>query len=215
MRHLTTLPSQEQPSAAQIVAERLTAGAGESICSEQETEALLQRLQLLASACIAELAEDHVASFIRSAHITDEMVRQLQLGSDRTVGATAHLLWEAYHVPPDAASWLFSLVSVVESMPVCVTISDAAVAGFPLVYVNQEFCRVTGYSKSEAQGRNCASCRAAHAARLGERPRGAARRGIVAQSSCATTSEPEFDNLLCLRAVKDSRAEFHSWWACS
>ena len=40
-------------------------------------------------------------------------------------------------------------------MPVCVTIVDVQLAGLPLIYVNQEFCRVTGYSKSEAQGKNC------------------------------------------------------------
>ena len=58
-------------------------------------------------------------------------------------------------VPGETAGWLYLLVSVVESMPVCVTIADATLPGLPLVYVNREFCRVTGYSKSEAQGRNC------------------------------------------------------------
>ena len=42
-----------------------------------------------------------------------------------------------------------------ESLPVGFVISDMLMAGNPMVFVNQEFCRITGYSKDEAQGRNC------------------------------------------------------------
>ena len=123
-----------------------------------------------------------MASFIRSSE-SDRMVQELRLGSERSIGSSAHLMWEAYEVSDDgempsfdlyfpslalrasfcatrlvfaaAASWLYSLVSVVEAMPVSITIVDVQLAGLPLIYVNQEFCRVTGYSKSEAQGKNC------------------------------------------------------------
>merc|ERR1711988_704433 len=30
-----------------------------------------------------------------------------------------------------------------------------AIAGNPMFYINQEFCKVTGYAKHEAMGRNC------------------------------------------------------------
>ena len=123
-----------------------------------------------------------MASFIRSSE-SDPMAQELRFGSERSIGSSAYLVWEAYKVSHDgemprfdlyfpslalrasfcgaplvfaaAASWLYSLVSVVEAMPVCVTIVDVQLAGLPLIYVNQEFCRITGYSKSEAQGKNC------------------------------------------------------------
>lgn len=42
-----------------------------------------------------------------------------------------------------------------ETLPLSLTISDAQVAGFPLVFVNKKFTDVTGYSKLECTGRNC------------------------------------------------------------
>ena len=34
-------------------------------------------------------------------------------------------------------------------------LSDMTIPGAPMVFVNQEFCRTTGYAKEEATGRNC------------------------------------------------------------
>jgi PAS domain S-box-containing protein len=36
-----------------------------------------------------------------------------------------------------------------------VTIADASVTGFPLIYVNEAFCAMTGYTPLEALGKNC------------------------------------------------------------
>ena len=38
---------------------------------------------------------------------------------------------------PEHAGWLYGVVSAVETMPECVTITDCRLAGNPLVYVNQ------------------------------------------------------------------------------
>ena len=65
------------------------------------------------------------------------------------------LLWGTYQVPEDCAGWVHSFVSVAETYPACIVISDMSMPGNPMFFVNQEFCKVTGYSKAEASGRNC------------------------------------------------------------
>jgi PAS domain S-box-containing protein len=57
--------------------------------------------------------------------------------------------------PKDADDWLNNFVSTAESFPACIVISDMTIPGAPMVYVNSEFCRTTGYAKDEATGRNC------------------------------------------------------------
>ncbi|KAJ1428242.1 hypothetical protein B484DRAFT_396918, partial [Ochromonadaceae sp. CCMP2298] len=57
--------------------------------------------------------------------------------------------------PQDADDWLNSFVSTAESFPACIVISDMTIPGAPMVYVNKEFCKTTGYAKDEATGRNC------------------------------------------------------------
>ena len=122
--------------------------------SPSERLALPKKLDEHANACLTALADSHVADFVRSPS-SNTIVRTLHLGSERPFGSSSHLLWGPYSVPAESAGWLYSLVSVVEHMPVCVTVCDMQIAGLPMIYVNQEFCRVTGYSKSEAQGKNC------------------------------------------------------------
>ena len=57
--------------------------------------------------------------------------------------------------PQDADDWLNSFVVTAETFPACIVISDMTIPGAPMVFVNTEFCRVTGYEKDEATGRNC------------------------------------------------------------
>ncbi|EGB06572.1 hypothetical protein AURANDRAFT_28933, partial [Aureococcus anophagefferens] len=42
-----------------------------------------------------------------------------------------------------------------ETLQLCVAVSDMAAPGAPMVYVNGEFCRMTGYAFDECVGRNC------------------------------------------------------------
>jgi len=65
------------------------------------------------------------------------------------------LMWKKYKAPTDAAEWLYSFIGAAETYPACIVISDMAISGNPMFYVNQEFCKVTGYAKKEAMGRNC------------------------------------------------------------
>jgi PAS domain S-box-containing protein len=57
--------------------------------------------------------------------------------------------------PQDADDWLNTFVASAESFPACIVISDMTIPGAPMVFVNSEFCRTTGYSREESTGRNC------------------------------------------------------------
>ena len=156
------------------------------------------------------LATTCVPSFLRS-HASDKIVSYVDIGSLRAFAASSHLRWDQYKVEPDAAGWLFSIVTAVESMPIAVAISDARIAGNPLVYVNQTFCKMTGYSKSEAQGRNCRFLQ-------GPETEVASISAIVNAlrhgADCAVKltnyrrSGETFDNLVSLRPVHDSNGVY-------
>ena len=58
-------------------------------------------------------------------------------------------------MPQDADDWLNMFISSAESFPACIVISDMTIPGAPMVYINSEFTKTTGYTKEEAVGRNC------------------------------------------------------------
>jgi len=136
--------------AADVAANHLPEGTWDA----DDPEELVHQLQAAAGAAMRSIAEQHIATFIASS-ASDAVVKRLQLGLDFSAAGCSHLLWEKYRVPPDCAAWLFGLVTVLDKMPECVTITDARQAGNPLIYVNQSFCKTVGYSKSEVLGRNC------------------------------------------------------------
>lgn len=50
--------------------------------------------------------------------------------------------------------WVLSLIPIAESLPICVTVSDYDREN-KLIYVNQQFVHITGYSRVYATNRNC------------------------------------------------------------
>ena len=54
-------------------------------------------------------------------------------------------------------SWLGTLISAAEGLPICVTLADASEdnPGFPLLYVNKVFESTTGYTRETIRGTNC------------------------------------------------------------
>jgi len=60
--------------------------------------------------------------------------------------------------PPHEYQWFKKLINMAENIPVCITISSAKKEffGFPLVYVNKQFEKTTGYNRTEdILGKNC------------------------------------------------------------
>ena len=57
----------------------------------------------------------------------------------------------------ESNTWLESLVTMVEDLPICVSVATASEKnkGFPLIYVNKKFESMTGYNRSEIVNKNC------------------------------------------------------------
>merc|ERR1711871_1819899 len=156
-----------------------------------------------------ELFREHLEASGKQMRMGGGVVDQVQEEAKR-VGATLatpELLWQKYRVPADAAEWLYAFVGAAETFPACIVISDMSIPGNPMMFVNQEFTRVTGYSKDEAQGRNCRFLQGP-----GTEPASVAviqdtlRRGVdchVRLTNYRKDGTP-FQNLLSMRPVHDS-----------
>ncbi|KAJ1627855.1 hypothetical protein T492DRAFT_168219, partial [Pavlovales sp. CCMP2436] len=77
------------------------------------------------------------------------------LGSADSAESNKKLIWDKYKVPADMEGFVYSFVAVAETFPACIVISDMSIPGNPMFFINQEFTKITGYRKREAQGRNC------------------------------------------------------------
>lgn len=104
------------------------------------------------------------------------------------------------------AGWFRSLVGVIENMSLPMSIVDTRLPSLPLVYVNSEFCSMTGYSRAEVLGRNCRLLQGERTSRLAvERIRQAIRasNSAIVRITNYKRSGKMFDNLLLLRAISD------------
>jgi PAS domain S-box-containing protein len=56
-----------------------------------------------------------------------------------------------------AESWLAALISAAEALPICFSLATARRdrRGFPLMYVNKHFEKVTGYTRKDVIGKSC------------------------------------------------------------
>lgn len=107
------------------------------------------------------------------------------------------------------AGWLLSLLGVIETMPISMTMVDMKLAALPLIYVNNAFCEMTGYTAAQVLGRNC---RLLQGEKLqttdSRRLREAIRKGkdvIIRLGNYKRTGE-FFENLLLLRGISDGRS---------
>jgi len=102
---------------------------------------------------INAMAVDSFPRFVSSKQC--EAVVESVVGDGAVNSRRPELMWKKYKVPADAAEWLYSFIGAAETYPACIVISDMAISGNPMFYVNQEFANTTGYAKKEAMGRNC------------------------------------------------------------
>ena len=60
-------------------------------------------------------------------------------------------------MPSHEYQWLKKVISITENIPICITISTAKTEsfGFPLIYVNKQFEKTTGYNRNDVIGKNC------------------------------------------------------------
>ena len=139
--------SQAGPRAIEMCAKHLGVTHTEGI-------AALAMLREQAMNVIAELAEHQFPRFTRS-EACKALCKTLHGPGTRSMVPRPDLVWSGYDIPADCAGWLHSIVGIVEDHPCCFVISDMSMPGNPMIYVNRTFCRITGYEKYEASGRNC------------------------------------------------------------
>ena len=178
--------------------------------SPPSPEAAMQALGVAAQQAMSTLAAEAFPKFVQSKACLP-LVEQLLGASGDNLKNSSQLLWDEYEVPEDVAGWVHSFASVAETYPACIVISDMSMPGNPMFFVNAEFCRVTGYEKTEAQGRNCRFLQGPRT-----EPQSVAviqdtlRRGVdchVKITNYRKTGDL-FENLLTMRPVHDSNGVY-------
>jgi len=184
-----------------------------------DASVLAKKLKKQADLARVSLADSVLPDFVKSDDYCRPLLRQM-LGEasgsvqvDRALWA-AHarlLLWADYKMPPDVAGFLLSFAAVVEAFPACIVVSDMCLPGNPMVFVNHEFCTITGYSKEEATGLNCRFLQGpkTEPAAVGA-IQDTMRRGVdcfVRITNYRKNGEC-FENLLSLRPVHDSNGVY-------
>ena len=140
-------PSFAGPRAIELCTQHLGVTHGTSV-------AAVAMLQGQTRRTISELATSLLPRFTRSA-ACQALTKTLHGPDKRAMVPRSDIIWSGYEIPADCAGWLHAVVGIVEHHHCCFVISDMSMPGNPMIYVNQTFCRLTGYEKYEAQGRNC------------------------------------------------------------
>ena len=173
-------------------------------------EAALNALGAAAAQALSSLATEGFPKFVQSKACLP-LVENLIGAKGDSLTQSNELLWHEYEVPEDVAGWVHSFASVAETYPACIVISDMSMPGNPMFFVNGEFCRVTGYAKTEAQGRNCRFLQGPRT-----EPQSVAviqdtlRRGVDCHVKITNyrKSGDLFENLLTMRPVHDSNGVY-------
>ena len=151
VRECSQLPGEAQAEASlKIALDHLEPAAVEGA----KRDRVVQIVQARAGMAITKLATNCLPAFCAHLHPTWLFLKS-SLAQRRIPRTAARLIWAQYTPPADATDWLYPIINAVENMDVSVCMLDLRIAGAPLIYVNQSFCRMTGYTKSEVLGRNC------------------------------------------------------------
>ncbi|CAM9154643.1 unnamed protein product [Ectocarpus sp. 8 AP-2014] len=116
----------------------------------------MQKVQEEAETTLGMLAFDAFPRFLKSKY-SKAVMEDLKTGSNPNEVAALEgaINTSESKQPSDADEWLNMFVSTAEFFPACIVISDMTIPGAPMVYINGEFTKTTGYTKEEAVGRNC------------------------------------------------------------
>eukprot|EP00967_Tisochrysis_lutea_P159448 scaffold330636_cov182-Tisochrysis_lutea.AAC.1 len=128
-------PEQQGPAAIQMCQQLMGSTPG----SAEEAVAALQQM---ASQALSVLSRESFPRFVQSKACLP-LVEQLIGSQAEELKKADDVIWSQYTVPPDCAGWIHSFASVARAMPACIVISDMAMPGNPMFFVNDEFCRVT------------------------------------------------------------------------
>ena len=160
---------------------------------------------------VAVLAASSFPAFVQSdscAPVIEQLLREEDLSEVATCDG---LLWSSYRVPEDCAGWIHAFARAAEAWPACIVLSDMSLPGNPMLFVNREFCRVTGYTKDEASGRNCRFLQGpkteSHSVAVIQ---DTLRRGVDCHVKITNyrKSGGLFENLLTMRPVHDSNGVY-------
>nr|AML78874.1 putative LOV domain-containing protein [Scytosiphon dotyi] len=173
---LETLDAGERDQAATKVYKEFVAAQGAGIGQQERTKGTqqlwdfanssqgetlepgvaMQKVQEEAETTLGMLAFDAFPRFLKSKY-SKAVMEDLKTGSNPNEVAALEgaINTSESKQPGDADEWLNMFVSTAESFPACIVISDMTIPGAPMVYINGEFTKTTGYTKEEAVGRNC------------------------------------------------------------
>ncbi|CAM9544540.1 unnamed protein product, partial [Hapterophycus canaliculatus] len=114
----------------------------------------MQKVQEEAETTLGMLAFDAFPRFLKSKY-SKAVMEVLKTGSNPNEVAALEgaINTSESKQPGDADEWLNMFVSTAEFFPACIVISDMTIPGAPMVYINGEFTKTTGYTKEEAVGR--------------------------------------------------------------
>ena len=102
------------------------------------------------------MASDECADLVTHLEWSDEPLDAALLAALQRANSDALLSSEARiqsATPAAHESWLARFIAASDNLPFCVSLSDSGSADFGLCFVNREFERITGYTRSEAVGR--------------------------------------------------------------
>lgn len=126
-----------------------------------EPERAIELLRERADIAASDLAERCLPKFVQSKGCLP-LIESL-VGADVGPAAIPPPLPEAWCVKDaldggyskDVTAWLHGVCSFGVALPYMLSVSDMSAEGNPLIFVNEAFCRVSGYERSACLGRNC------------------------------------------------------------